>query len=103
MVFPFRPETLVLTRTPKFNGFDVTTGALGQGGLEFGRQATVGLTYAAGASYSIGKLLLFGNVTDVRLSSGTRVRATTIETGVTYLMHVMLCARIRVCVFTGTV
>lgn len=42
---------------------------------------------AAGASYSFGKVVLFGNVTDVRLSSGTRARATTFETGLTYLVH----------------
>lgn len=41
---------------------------------------------AAGASYRFGRTLLFGNVTDVRLSSGTRARATTFEAGLTYLV-----------------
>ncbi|MCW3605199.1 hypothetical protein [Burkholderia cenocepacia] len=38
--------------------------------------------YAAGAAYNIGKARVFGYVTDVRLSSGDKARATTVEGGV---------------------
>lgn len=40
--------------------------------------------YAAGAAYNIGKARLFGYVTDVELSSGSKARATTFEGGITY-------------------
>lgn len=43
--------------------------------------------YAGGASYTIGKATLFGNVTDVQLSGGTKPRATTFEAGATYLVR----------------
>jgi predicted porin len=40
--------------------------------------------YAGGAAYNIGKARLFGYITDVQLSSGTKPRATTFEAGATY-------------------
>ncbi|RQR70833.1 MULTISPECIES: porin [Burkholderia] len=42
--------------------------------------------YAAGAAYNVGKARVFGYVTDVRLSSGDKARATTVEGGVSYLV-----------------
>jgi len=42
--------------------------------------------YAGGASYAIGKATIFGNVTDVQLSGGTKARSTTFEGGATYLL-----------------
>jgi predicted porin len=42
--------------------------------------------YAGGASYAIGKATIFGNVTDVQLSGGTKARAITFEGGATYLL-----------------
>ncbi|MDN7865610.1 porin [Burkholderia multivorans] len=43
--------------------------------------------YAGGASYTIGKATLFGNVTDVQLSGGTKPRATTFEAGASYFLR----------------
>jgi predicted porin len=42
--------------------------------------------YAGGASYAIGKVTLFGNITDVQLTGGTKPRATTFEGGATYFL-----------------
>ncbi|WP_321893250.1 porin [Paraburkholderia tropica] len=43
--------------------------------------------YAGGASYSLGRAQIFGVVTDVQLSSGTKVRAVTYDGGATYFLR----------------
>ncbi|WP_395062809.1 porin [Paraburkholderia silvatlantica] len=43
--------------------------------------------YAGGASYSLGKAQIFGVVTDVQLSSGTKARALTYDGGMTYFVR----------------
>ncbi|TDY15609.1 putative porin [Paraburkholderia sp. BL6665CI2N2] len=43
--------------------------------------------YAAGTAYMIGKVRIFGLVTDVQLSSGAKQRATTFEGGAAYTLR----------------